>query len=404
MKQLSYFVTKSAALGLMAAISCSPDPQRTSSAADTTTVPEPRVSVSTLGERDLATPPDQIEAGRHDAGWRRVLRLDNLPAADSAALAETWVDIAPGQINRSPMRLPLHGPVEGPSVLRAQVLLDRAGFSPGIIDGRWGKNTEKAVYWFQVREDLSQPSGLLDQATFERLVAVAMQPDSVVSGRVLTQDDVAGPFVEIPAEVERQAELECMCYTSRAEKLAERFQTSADLLARLNPDVDLNGVQVGDRLLTPNVGARRENAQIAALRVSGAGFYLHAVDANDRIVFHFPSTLSTAYSPSPGEEHEVVAIAEDPWWHYQPELLPQVPDDEEDLHIPPGPNSAVGVVWMALSKPHYGIHGTSAPETIGYATSAGCVRLTNWDALFLAQRISEGIAVRFENSDPTPGN
>ncbi|HET7322107.1 MAG TPA: L,D-transpeptidase, partial [Longimicrobiaceae bacterium] len=125
--------------------------------------------------------------------------------------------------------------------------------------------------------------------------------------------------------------------------------------------------------------------------------YVNALDGSGKVLFHFPSTLGAAYSPSPTGKFHVTSITPDPKWYYQPDLLTGVPDDEEPAMIPAGPNNPVGVVWMALSAPHYGIHGTSAPETIGYATSHGCIRLTNWDAHFLSQRIDAGVPVHFRD-------
>ncbi|HLM68199.1 MAG TPA: L,D-transpeptidase, partial [Longimicrobium sp.] len=172
-----------------------------------------------------------------------------------------------------------------------------------------------------------------------------------------------------------------------------------ELLQKLNPGVNLDGLRQGQTLNVPAV--RDENAQgrgnVAKLVISGRGTYLHGVDANGRILYHFPSTLGGTYEPSPQGEFTVTRVTKKPWWHYQPKLLAKVPDDRPDARIPPGPNNAVGMVWMSLSAPHYGIHGTKAPETIGYATSAGCIRLTNWDVLFLADRINKNTPVRFRD-------
>jgi lipoprotein-anchoring transpeptidase ErfK/SrfK len=342
---------------------------------------------------------DEIERGRHDASWRQVVEIASHENGDPAAAgpAEQWDDISAERANAGAMRLPLHGEVEGPSVLRAQILLDRAFFSPGIIDGHWGKNTEKAIYWMQNREGLPA-TGRLDRRTFERLVELA-GTEPPVRRHTLTADDVEGPFVQIPEDIYDQAKLDCMCYESLTEKLAERFHTSPELLRKLNPNVDLDALSAGEMLHVPAVrGERPTGVRIARIVVSDRGHYVHAVDERDRIVYHFPSTLGSRYDPSPTGEFRVTSVTEDPWWHYQPSILAHVDDDEPDANIPPGPNSAVGVVWMALSVPHYGIHGTNRPETIGYATSAGCVRLTNWDALFLARSIEDGVPVQFRDT------
>jgi lipoprotein-anchoring transpeptidase ErfK/SrfK len=269
-------------------------------------------------------------------------------------------------------------------------------FSPGIIDGHWGKNTEKSLYFFQSREGLRR-TGRVDEETFNRLAELAVAGNELVVAHPLTADEVSGPFVSIPEDIYAKAELECLCYESLTEKLAEMFHTSPDILGKLNPGVDLNGVTAGQTISVPNVRAANagQGAQVARIVVSSEGFFVQALDASGRILFHFPSTLGSNFDPSPSGNHTVTRITRDPSWHYQPAILAHVDDSEPEAMIPAGPNNAVGRVWMALSIPHYGIHGTAAPETIGYVTSAGCIRLTNWDALFLADRIQAGVPVEF---------
>ena len=378
---------------------------------------------------DPTLPSEEIERGRRDPGWRSYAERDlserlgdaarpgALPPLDSPqdSLAseigpdslppESWEELGSARVTPGRIRLPLgestrERSVEGPSVLAVQVLLDRGRFSPGVIDGRWGKNTEKAVYWFQYAEGLPA-TGTVDRATLERLaLAAGVGEEALVRPHRLTAVEVEGPFVEIPEDVYERAELDCLCYQSLEEKLAELFHTTPEVLARLNPTVELGTVGEGSELMIPAVAGpvpSDESADVVRLVVSGGGHYLHALDAAGQILYHFPSTLGSEYSPSPSGDYRVTAVAFDPEWHYQPELLEGEPDDAEAAVLPAGPNSAVGTVWVALSKPHFGIHGTNAPETIGYATSSGCVRLTNWDARFLAERVGMGVAVEFRD-------
>ncbi|CAN5777286.1 L,D-transpeptidase [soil metagenome] len=343
---------------------------------------------------------EELERGRHDTGWRRVVQFDTTGLGDAVSSnPESWEDITTEAVNGGATYLPIFGNVAGPSVLTAQILLDRALFSPGIIDGRWGKNTEIATYWFQTREGL-RATGRVDQKTFNRLAQLAEEPRELVRSHRLSEDDVEGPFVDIPEDIYDKAKLDCLCYESLQEKLGELFHTSPDVLGKLNPGVQLNQLAAGNEIRVPNI--RNKDAapagRVERLVVSGAGHYLHALDSSGRILYHFPTTLGSSYDPSPDGLHTVRSITRDPWWHYQPAILEHVDSSKPDANIPPGPNNAVGLVWMALSKPHYGIHGTSAPETIGYATSAGCVRLTNWDALFLADRIESGVDVEFRDT------
>lgn len=360
----------------------------------------------------------EVEAGRYDDDWREGITFP-VPeprelGLDTLAIPETWGDIgelaaeppeaepapdaprapAPAAPARPEVHLPLGGQVEGPSVLWVQALLDRARFSPGILDGRWGKNTEKAVFWLQRDEGLT-PTGVVDSTTFERLWARAGRPAALVVDHALTDDDVAGPFRPLPADVYRLAERSCSCYESLSEKLGERYHASVAVLEELNPGVELDRLAAGDTLRVPDLAAPIPAGEVARLEISGAGYYLHALDADGRILYHFPTTLGGGYDPSPEGELEVVSIHADPWFHYQPRLLAGVDRSLPETTLPPGPNNLVGDTWIRLSEPHYGIHGTRAPETIGYATSSGCVRLTNWDARFLRERIAPGTPVTF---------
>jgi len=336
----------------------------------------------------------ELEAGRLDDSWRDAVRLGPPPAArefplDTIAIPAEWRELGRPVDERA-------------EVLRVQTLLDRARFYPGVLDGRWGKNTEKAVWWFQVSEGL-EPSGAVDSLTFERLQRAAGEPAATVIAHVLGADEVAGPFVSIPSDVYRQSRLRCLCYESLAEKLAERFHASLEVLAYLNPGADLDALAAGDTLHVPAVdGAVPDPRPIERVVVSGVGSYVHALDADGRIVYHFPTTLGSQYDPSPLGDLAVVSVHPDPWFHYQPRLLSGVDKSKPDTHLPPGPNNLVGSVWIKLSEPHYGIHGTRDPAAIGYASSSGCVRLTNWNATLLAGTVGAGTAVEFRDTQPAP--
>ena len=316
-----------------------------------------------------------------------------------AANGEKWEHISPQAVNLGPLTLPVGRGHAGPSVLRVQVLLDRAAFSPAMIDGRWGKNTTNAVYWLQAREGLPA-TGVVDEATYARLSELAGSPTELVRRHTLTADDVRGPFVSIPGNIYEHARLDCSCYESLSEKLTELFHVRVELLQKLNPGVNLDRLKAGDQLNVLNV--RDPNAppagQVAALVVSGTDNYVQALDAGGRILYHFAATLGSTFDPSPEGDFTVLEVHPNPWWRYQPRLLAHVDDWKPEAMIPPGPNNAVGRVWMTLSAPHYGIHGTKSPETIGYAQSAGCVRLTNWDALFVSRRVTPGTPVRFRDT------
>ncbi|HET7462215.1 MAG TPA: L,D-transpeptidase family protein [Longimicrobium sp.] len=348
--------------------------------------------------QDSALTPQQIEQGRFAQDWTKVVKLDTTGAGVPVRNPEKWEQINTQRVNGGAMVLPLSGEVSGPSVLRVQILLDRALFSPGEMDGHYGKNTAKAVYFFQQTNGLPA-TARVDSATFQALARSAGSPQDLVTQRRLTADDVKGPFVEIPENIQDQAKLECSCYNSLTEKLGETYHISPEVLKMLNPGVNLDGLQAGQTINVPLV--RDANAgrgtQVAQIVVSGQGSYVQAQDASGKILFHFPSTLGATYDPSPSGEFKVTNIEQNPVWHYQPELIATASDTAHEAMVPGGPNNRVGAVWMALSAPHYGIHGTNKPETIGYATSSGCVRLTNWDAQFLSHHISRGVPVHFRD-------
>jgi lipoprotein-anchoring transpeptidase ErfK/SrfK len=341
--------------------------------------------------------PQQIEQGRYATDWTQVVKLDTTGSGAPVRNPEKWEQITADRVNNGPMFLPLSGQVSGPSVLRVQILLDRALFSSGEMDGHYGKNTAKAVYFFQQSHNLPA-TARVDSATFQALARAAGSPKDLVVQHQLTADDVKGPFITIPENVQAQAKLPCSCYNSLTEKLGEMFHVAPDLLKQMNPGVDLDHLQAGQTVNAPLVrDANAGGGQVAQIIVSGRGSYVQALDASGKILYHFPSTLGSTYDPSPSGDYHITHVEQNPAWHYQPQLLASASDTAHEAMVPGGPNNRVGAVWMALSAPHYGIHGTNKPETIGYATSSGCVRLTNWDAQFLSHHVHEGIPVHFRD-------
>jgi len=328
-------------------------------------------------------------------------QMDSLPPLSSDS---SFQQITGKSAVAAPRKFPLRIPNRGPVVLQLQIMLDRAGFSPGIIDGTWGKNAASALKYFRVANGMdSTMTKSLDKPTYDKLAA-ATQTTPLITTHEVSMDDMEGPFLAIPDGVYDQAKLKCLCYSSLAEELAEQFHTSEAMLRQLNPKVDLKSIAAGTSLQVPNVetpvvdpATRDTTGQGAAkIVISKKGYWLQLVDASGKIVAHFPSTLGAGYDPSPTGGFRVTHIAREPGFKYQPALMAEVPDTRPTAKLAPGPNSPVGVVWMALSKPHYGIHGTSSPETIGYANSHGCVRLTNWDADRLAALIRAGTPVEFQ--------
>jgi lipoprotein-anchoring transpeptidase ErfK/SrfK len=309
-------------------------------------------------------------------------------------IKEKLKGLTPDAINNAPVNVPINGDVSGPSVLRAQVYLDRIHYSVGAIDGRWGRNSAITVWFFQRARGM-QATGDLDEQTFRRLAAEAAYAPVVVT-HTLTPDDLKGPFRPVPDSPYEKAKLDYLGYETLREKLAERFHSSEEFLELLNPGVNFSELNAGT-INVPNVREPLtiDTHDVARIVISISGNALNGFDASGNLVFHAPTTVGAGYDPSPTENLHIVKIFPNPTFHYDPTLYHEVPDYEPDAHLPPGPNTPVGIVWMALSKPHYGIHGTPDPESIGYASSHGCIRLTNWDAEELEHRASEGTQVAF---------
>lgn len=294
---------------------------------------------------------------------------------------------------------------EGLEALDTQVALAREHFSPGVLDGLWGQNTERALATFQRANDL-EATGTLDEKTREALgLPAGAAPENHEGGNyralrwtTLSEEHVAGPYLEeeLPEDLAAQADLDALLYESVEEKLAEHFHTTPEALRQLNPEARF---EAGEKIRVPDVGEEALGAKQGeqnSIRVSKKTQVLEVLGPNGEHLFSAPATAGSTVSPLPLGEWKVVGISEDPNFHFNPSILEDIPDSEEEKMIAPGPNNPVGVVWIDLNKEHYGIHGASSPEKIGYEESHGCVRLTNWDAQTVASLVTAGSKVLFE--------
>jgi lipoprotein-anchoring transpeptidase ErfK/SrfK len=274
-------------------------------------------------------------------------------------------------------------------VAKIQIVLSRIGASPGVIDGRMGDNVNKAIAAY--RELRGEALRTYDAQSIDELLQET-GGDAFIEYEI-TPVDAAGPFIaSVPEDYGEKAQLEHLGYTSVAEKLAERFHMDENYLRALNPGVNFD--RPGTRIRVANV-PRPQREKVAHIIADKSAKQVRAYDANGRLVVAYPATIGSQATPSPSGTHTVERIALDPEYTYNPKINFQQGDNDRVLRIPPGPNGPVGSVWIALSKPTYGIHGTPEPSKIGKTYSNGCIRLTNWDAQELAKLVSKGVTVEF---------
>lgn len=273
----------------------------------------------------------------------------------------------------------------GSAALRAQVLLDRAHFSIGQIDAAYGDNMRNTVKAYQTAHGLAG-DGIVDAQTWE---ALDSDTAPVVAPYTITDTDVAGPFEKIPTDMMDKAKLPQLGYESAVDELAERFHASPQLLEKLNPHKQFD--KSGEEIMVPQVTRAPLAEKPAKIEVRESDNSLEAVDANGKVLAHYPATMGSVHDPLPIGNWKIRKPLRNPDFFYNSDLFWDATEAHAKAKIPPGPRNPVGVVWIGLSKEHYGIHGTPQPSTIGKAQSHGCIRLTNWDAQELADMVTPGM-------------
>ena len=299
------------------------------------------------------------------------------------------------------------------TILHVQVILDHLGFSPGVLDGKPGKSLTAALKGFQEQRGLPR-TGTADTATLRALYPYrTLRPTRTLA---LTDAVLAGPYVNpLPKDPAEQAKLPSLSYATPVEKLAEMFHTTPAVLTALNPPG--TKLKAGAQIVFPNalpssraydaklpdlwrqtlsdLNVSADQPQGAKIVVDKSDQVLRVLDKNGKLIAQFMATMGSSHDPLPIGNWKVQGASYNPKFHFNPDLFWDAKAGAEKAMLPPGPNGPVGVVWLDLSKPHYGIHGTPNPETIGRAESHGCIRLTNWDVARLALMVKPGTPAEF---------
>lgn len=290
-------------------------------------------------------------------------------ASDIDAAQFTGSDLAPG---RSAL------------TAKVQILLDRSGTSPGVIDGFKGGMSESAIMAFERRAGLPM-DGVLDKQVWDLLQPYSAQP--LIQSYTITTEDGTGLVDAIPTDYAEKALMDSMGYTSVTEKLSERFHMDERFLAYLNPGISIQpGATI--QVIAPS---KPITTKVSRIIVDKSTRRVAAYDADGDMIADYPATIGSDATPSPSGDHTVTRVALNPNYTYNPKINFKQGSNDKVLTIPPGPNGPVGTVWIALSKPTYGIHGTPTPSRLFRNQSNGCVRLTNWDAWELAHMVQPGV-------------
>jgi lipoprotein-anchoring transpeptidase ErfK/SrfK len=310
------------------------------------------------------------------------------------ANSASGTEVKPDAVNSAePSPKALSNEKATPFGIRLQVLLDRAHFSPGEIDGKFGENARKALRAYEESQQL--PSS--DTVAAEVWKTLVVDDRSVLAEYMITEKDVSGPFLQkLPSRMEDMKDLPKLSFASPQEALAERFHMSEQLLLVLNPGQHFD--RAGDKIIVADTGGEtKDPIKADRVEVDKGRQTVRLFDKTNALIGFYPATVGSEEKPSPSGTLKVTEVSRNPTYRYNPAYHFKGVHSRTPFTIRPGPNNPVGTVWINLSAEGYGIHGTPFPGKVSKAASHGCVRLTNWDAERVADRVAKGTQVAFVN-------
>ncbi len=278
-------------------------------------------------------------------------------------------------------------------VTRLQIFLDQQDFGPGIIDGRWGEFTGKALVHYARAHNLQVTPAIYDQLPLDTVYPIYTEYTITPA-----DEKTVGP---VPTKPPEEAKVKRMPYPSLTIFLEERYHCSPDFIQKLNPGKNLDSLKAGDTVRVPNVAPfkledikqqklpKRPEFAARSVFVSVGDKMLDLYDG-PRLIAAFPITPGSKRLPAPPGKWVIVGMVTLPEFRWDEEMLEHGRRSANAFQIPAGPRNPVGVLWAGLDKIGIGIHGTNTPETIGRAASHGCIRLANWDAIRFSGMVTAG--------------